>query len=199
MSAFAQTMWEANFIRRNKYELVGGTVSAILSYVAQVFKSNNRPDLRLDADSKTCFILQEQFRGYCYQDGTKLKQKALPMMVLRKVLELAVSQREKAIAWLLIGALFFAMISCEYLKVAPEETKWTKIIWVENVVLKKRNRVIQHNDPDLRSSDLVTIFFVFKKNDKHNKCIHWFKSGDTVLCLVISWATTFQRVYKIPE
>ena len=106
---------------------MGGTVSAILSYVAQVFKSNNRPDLRLDADSKTCFILQEQFRGYCYQDGTKLKQKALPMMVLRKVLELAVSQREKAIAWLLIGALFFAMISCEYLKVAPEETKRTKI------------------------------------------------------------------------
>ena len=56
------------------------------------------------------------------------------MMVLRKMLELTVvSEREKAIiAWLLIGALFFAMRFCEYLKVAPEETKRTKIIRVWN-------------------------------------------------------------------
>ena len=44
-------------------------------------------------------------------------------MVLRKILELAVSEREKAIAWLLIGALFFATRYCEYMKVSPEETK----------------------------------------------------------------------------
>ena len=83
-----------------------GTVSATLSYVAHAFRSKNSPDPRLDADGKTCFIFQEQFRGYLNQDGTKLKQKALPMMVLRKILELAVSEREKSIAWLLIGALF---------------------------------------------------------------------------------------------
>ena len=78
-------------------------------------------------------------------------QKALPMMVLRKMLELAVSEREKYIDWLLIVDLFFAMRSCEYLKVAPKETKRTKTIRRGNVVFKKGNRVIQHNDPDLRS------------------------------------------------
>ena len=67
------------------------------------------------------------------------------------MLELAVSERDEAIAWLLIGALFFAMRSCEYLEVAPEKTKRKKIIRVGNVVFKKGNRVIQHNDPDLRS------------------------------------------------
>ena len=45
------------------------------------------------------------------------------MMVLRNILELTVSEREKAIAWLLIGALFFAMRYCEYLTVASEEKK----------------------------------------------------------------------------
>ena len=106
MSALDQAMREATFTRRSKDEMVEGTVSATLSYVAQAFRSNNRPDARLYADGKTCFILQEQFRGYRNQDGTKLKQKALPMMVLRKMLELSVSEKENAIAWLLIGALF---------------------------------------------------------------------------------------------
>ena len=83
------------------------------------------------------------------------------MMVLRKILELTVSEIEKSISWLLIGALFFTMRFCEYLKVAPEETTRTKIIGVGNVVFKKGNRVIQHSDPDLRSSYLVRIIFVF--------------------------------------
>ena len=95
MSAFTQAMREATFTRRSKDEMVEGTVSATLSYVAQAFGSNNRPDPRLEADGKLLFILKEKFRGYHNQDGTKLKQKALPMMVLRKLLYLAVSEREK--------------------------------------------------------------------------------------------------------
>ena len=52
MSAFAQAMLEATFNRKNKDELVEGTVSATLSYVAQAFRSNNSPDTRLDAEVK---------------------------------------------------------------------------------------------------------------------------------------------------
>ena len=55
------------------------------------------------------------------------------------------------------------MGSCEYLKVAPEETKRTKKIRVGNVIFKKGNKVIQHNDPDLRSSDVVRIIFFPKR------------------------------------
>ena len=51
MSAFAQAMQEEAFTRINKDELMEGTVSATLSYVAQAFRSNNMPDPRLDADS----------------------------------------------------------------------------------------------------------------------------------------------------
>ena len=91
------------------------------------------------------------------------------------------------------------MIYCEYIKVAPEETKRTKIIRVGNVVFKKVNRVIHHNDPDLRSSDLVRIIFVLRNNDMWNICIYIFKSGDIDLCPVISWLTKFQIVHIIPE
>ena len=59
------------------------------------------------------------------------------MMVLRKMLELSSSKREKSATWLLIGAIFFAMRSCEYLKTGKEENKRTKIIRVGNVTFKK--------------------------------------------------------------
>ena len=58
MSAFAQDMQEATFTTRKKDELVEGTVSDTLSYLDQTLDSNNRTDPRLEADGKTCFILQ---------------------------------------------------------------------------------------------------------------------------------------------
>ena len=77
-------MLEETFTRRNKDELVEGTVSATLSYVEQAFSSNKSPDPRLEADCKTNFIFQEQLRGYGNKYNTNFKQKALPMMVLKK-------------------------------------------------------------------------------------------------------------------
>ena len=82
MSAFAQAMQEAHFSPTNRETLVEGTVCATLSYVAQAFRSNNRADPRLDVDGKTCFMLQEQYRGYRNSNGSRDKQKALPMLVL---------------------------------------------------------------------------------------------------------------------
>jgi hypothetical protein len=178
---------------------VEGTVNATLSYVAQAFGSVNRPDPRLDADGRMCFLLQEQFRAYCNQDGSRQKQKALPMLVLRKMMDLAVSNRDKAIAWLLIGAIFFAMQSCEYLKKSTEEKKQTKIIHVGDILFKKNNRVSRHDNPDLHMADLVRIKFCFQKNDKWDVCIHMFRSGDPLLCPVMAWAQTVQRVRKILE
>ena len=67
------------------------------------------------------------------------------------------------------------------------------------MVFKKGNRVIHHNEPDMRFSDLVRIIFVFQKNDKRNICIHMFKSGATVLCQMVLWETTVQIVRMIPE
>jgi hypothetical protein len=121
------------------------------------------------------------------------------MMVLRKMMDLSSSDREKAVSWLLIGAIFFAMRSCEYLQTASEEKKRTKIVRIGNVIFKKDNILVHHSDINLQHADLVRIKFSFQKNDKRDVCIHMFKSGDQILCPVIAWARTIQRVRKIPN
>ena len=127
MSGFAQAIREGTFSRKNHRELVEGTAVTTLAHVAQAFRSNNREDPRLDSDDKTCFILQEQYRGYSNQDKAIKKQKALPIMILRKMYELANSQKELALNQLCIGAIFFAMRSCEYLLTSHnEDSKRTK-------------------------------------------------------------------------
>jgi hypothetical protein len=120
------------------------------------------------------------------------------MMVLRKMMELSTSRREKAISWLLIGAIFFAMRSCEYLQTSSEDKKRTKIVRIGNVTFKKGNSIINHLDPLIFSADLVRVKFVFQKNDKRDVCIHMFRSGDSILCPVIAWAHTVSRVRNIP-
>ena len=119
------------------------------------------------------------------------------MIVLRKMHSIASSPRDKALSWLFIGAIFFAMRSCEYLKTAEESMKRTKIIRIGNIRLKKGSKVIDHSHPNLHNSDLVRITFEYQKNDKRDVSIHMFKSGDAILCPVKAWAETIKRVRRI--
>ena len=96
------------------------------------------------------------------------------MMVLRKLLSLANSEREEAVAWLLIGAIFFAMRSCEYLHTTGEETKRTKIVRVGKIIFKKGSRILPHSSEQLSKADLVRIVFEFQKNDHRDVMIHMF-------------------------
>ena len=177
-----------------------GTVNASLSYVAQAFRSNNRKDPRLDADGKTCFLIQEQLRAYRNQDGSRAKQKALPMRVLRKMYELAETPWDVAVTHLLIGAIFFAMRSCEYLKTsAHESSKRTKILRVSSILFKKNGRLLSHDATDLHEADIVRIKFEFQKNDRRDVCIHMFGTDDPVLNPVAAWAATIRRVRAIPS
>ena len=197
MSAFAQVVQEAAFSSQNSQLLVEGTVTSTTAYVAQAFRSNNREDPRLDSDGKTCFLLQEQFRGYKNKDGATKKRKALPLVVLQKLEDLSISVRDKAIALLLIGAIFFAMRSCEYLKTAPsDDEKRTKILCLRNFAFKKDGRLVDLNSPHLINADLIIITFEFQKNTKRNQAVHMFKTDDTVLNPVSAWARTIQRILK---
>ena len=68
-----------------------------------------------------------------------------------------------------------------------------------NIVFKKGNRLLKHDDPALSQADLVRVRFVFQKNDKRDVQIHMFKSGDDLLCPVKAWAMTVKRVRNIPS
>jgi hypothetical protein len=179
---------------------VEGTVQATLSYVAQAFGANNRPDPRLDSDGKTCFMLHELSRAYRNQDKSRKKQKALPMMVLRKILEVSETPWQQATSWLLIGAIFFAMRSCKYLNTnTPKADRRTKILRLRNIIFKKNGITIAHSAQGLEEADIVMIIFEFQKNDKRDIQVHMFQTSDRVLNPVIAWAKTVKRIWGYPD
>ena len=152
-------------------------------------------------DGKTNFILQEQLRGYKNLDGAKLKQKALPLSAVRKMMEMAVTHKDHAMAWLFVGAIFFAMRSCEYLQTGKDElSKRTKIIRIKNITFKKEGITMIQGTGDLIEANMVAITFEFQKNDRRDKTVHMFKTGDNIMCPVIAWATTVRRLRNtIPD
>ena len=110
-------------------------------------------------------------------------------------MDMAVSHKDIALAWLFIGAVFFAMRSCEYLKTShQEDSKRTKIIRLANIKFKKRDRMLNHRQDKLTDADLVVITFEFQKNDKRNRRVHMFRTDEGIMCPVVAWASTVKRI-----
>ena len=72
-------------------------------------------------------------------DRGRTKQKALLMMILRQIMiELSITHGVIALGQLCIGAIFFAMRSCEYIRrFHQEDSKRTKVVSLKNIRLKK--------------------------------------------------------------
>jgi hypothetical protein len=117
LAAFCQSIREGRFGSKSPKLLKAASVQATLDCVAQAYKLADRADPRLDADGKLAFLLQRQFRGYKSADPGEKPQVAITGSVLRKFYQLALSAFDKALCELFIGALFFAMRSCKYIKV----------------------------------------------------------------------------------
>ena len=77
ISGFAQAVRIGIFSKGHNKNLVEGTVTTTVVYVAQTFRANSRNDPIFDSDGKTCFMLQEQYRGYRNTDGSKKTWKSL--------------------------------------------------------------------------------------------------------------------------
>ena len=121
------------------------------------------------------------------------------MMVLRKMMHLSTTPWEVATSWLLIGAIFFAMRSCEFLQTTSrEESKRTKILRLRNVQFTLQGKILPHSHPQLEECDIVIITFEFQKNDTRDTQIHMFKTSDHLLNPVKAWAKTIQRVRGYP-
>jgi len=165
--------------------------------VAQTFKLANRPDPRLDADGKFAFLLQRQLRGYRATDPGEVPQAAVTGSVLRKFYQLSISPMDKALCELFIGAFFFAMRSCEYVKV--QGPRKTKLLIVKNIRFFCGNAQLQPSDPKLRLADCVSITFESQKRDTKNDVITQHRSGDCVLCPVRIWASIVKRIYSYPS
>ena len=105
-------------------------------------------------------------------------------------MDLSLSDKDNAIVWLLIGAIFFAMRSCEYLKTGAEESKRTKIIRAGGIKFKKKGRLLSTKTDDIATAEFVIITFEFQKNELRNRAVHMYSTDDPVLNPVIeriSW------------
>jgi hypothetical protein len=160
--------------------------------VAQAYKLADRADPRLDHDGKLAFLLQRQLRGYKAVDPGEKPQVAITGSVLRKFYQLAISDFDKALCTLFIGAFFFAMRSCEYIKV--QGYRKTKLLELRNIRFFKGNTLIPHSSPFLSSAECVSITFELQKRDAKDDTITQHHSDDKLLCPVIVWASIVQRI-----
>ena len=89
------------------------------------------------------------------------------------------------------------MRSCEYLQTNKEEqSKRTKIVRLRNIVFKRQGTTIPQEEQISTQANMVAITFEFQKNDRRNKTVHMFKTGDSLMCPVIAWANTVKRILQ---
>lgn len=117
------------------------------------------------------------------------------------MMEVALTPHDIAITWLLIGAIFFAMRSCEYIYTStPEKDRKTKTVRVGDITFKKNCFVIPHTSSSiLPTADVVIIIFRDQKNGDKGKQVHMFRTDDDILCPVKAWAATVTRIRAIPR
>jgi hypothetical protein len=91
---------------------------------------------------------------------------------------------------------FFAMHSCEYLKVAKPDQQRTKILSLRNVRFFRGVEQLGHDDRELEFSDCVTLTFEKQKKDKKMDTVALMASKDARLCPVRAVAAIVRRIRK---
>jgi hypothetical protein len=103
---------------------------------------------------------------------------------------------DHAIGKLASGSFFYAMRSCEYLKVSGPRK--TKLLLVEDIQFHVANREINHSSPQIFDSDTVTITFKDQKNGELMQSRTAWRTNDPLLCPVNAWASIVARIVSYP-
>ena len=166
--------------------------------MAQAFREDEFPNPTKDRDGELGRLLSRLFRAFRKGDPNPVQQKALPIGVLREVAKLQITESQRAISQLLIGAFFFAMRYCEYLNVPQSEKRRTEILKLRNIRFLKDGKKLPHDSPLLEYADSVSITFEFQKKDERNDTVTQIFSEDELLCPVRSWAAVVRRIWSYP-
>jgi hypothetical protein len=93
-------------------------------------------------------------------------------------------------------AFFFAMRSCEYLKVTSDRR--THPLRLRNLVFRRCNAIVPHDNPNLHLADTITVMFEYQKTELRNDSITQSKPGYILLCPVGAGATIVRRLLANP-
>jgi hypothetical protein len=154
----------------------------------------DRPDPRLDQDGRFTLLLQKQLRGYSTSDPPPKPQPALTASILCQFYHMAVSDFDKALCNLFIGAFFFAMRSCEY--VQEYRPRRTKLLSVKSVKFYKGRRIISILEPGFDRASSISITFELQKKDAKGDIITQHATGNQLLCPVKTWIRIISRIMK---
>ena len=170
-----------------------------MDYVDSSFRDNFRRDPRLGEDGKPSRVLSKQYKGYKNKDPNESQQKALPFCVVKQVLQDQVTAKAQASGHLIVGAMFFAMRSCEYLHAPANETRRTKVLNLHNLRFFQHGKALPHNYPQLYTADTIAITFVFQKSDERNEEVAMHCTADPFLCPVKVYADLVSRIRTHPK
>ena len=110
-------MREGRFARQSHGTLAEGTVRGTISFVSSSFRDNGRANPTKDEDGDLGRVLSRLFRAFRNKDPNPKQQKALHAQLLVMMYTNNQTESQEAIGQLGISAFFWAMRSCEYLKV----------------------------------------------------------------------------------
>jgi hypothetical protein len=179
---------------RGNDNLVAGTCRAAIDAVCQAFRAAGWEDPGKDTNGNLAFVLQRQMRGYKNNDPAEQPQKAIPFGLLMKMIyrktKDALRLRFQQLSHM---AFFFAMRSCEYLKV--QGSRRTQPIRRCDITFRDRfNRIIPHTSEALHTAESVSITFRFQKKDIRDDTITQSRSGNKNFCPVVACATIVRQM-----
>ncbi len=194
MGAFAVALCQGQFSRAADAPLAHITVGDTLNLVAATFRDNGRDDPKGDAENNVARLLRHQLRSYPKDDPKELQQKALPVCVLRLILASKSTEMRTVMGHLAAAAHFWAMSSCEYLKVPKSEQRQTKQLCLRNIAFIKDGKILNNSSTNLNSADCIAITFEQQKNNRKADTVTQWKTNDVNLCPVKIWMSIVKRI-----
>ena len=162
--------------------------------MAATFREHGRKDPKKDVNNNVARLLRQQLRSYKKDDPKTVEQKALPLCVIPLILSDRSSELQPAMGNLVAAAHFWAMRSCEYLKVPKPDQQQTKQLCIRNIAFIRYGKIIDHSSPNLHLADCVSVTFERQKNDRKSDTVTQWKMLDPVLCPVKIWASIVTRI-----
>jgi hypothetical protein len=155
-----------------------------------------------DQEEKETFTpdLNKLFSGMEANSPNTVRQKAITPKLLRYLIYTTSATVNNDptdhAADLIVGAFFFAMRACEYVKTpVPGKTKRIRLGCI-HFLSSNRSRV-PHDDPDLLAkAKFVTVVFEDQKNGERFEARTQEKTKDRILCPVIRFGRAVQRILK---
>ena len=151
--------------------------------VAEEFRAKNQNNPRNDKYGKKNLQLQFQLRVCNNKDPTKKQEKYFNPFFLRQFFHGAITSMQLSITNLSIPGLFFAMISCKYVKVT---------------VLGVTAQKYRTDHPGTFQAQSVFLHFEDKNNGKKMDRNTQEATGDPVLCKFQSSVALVQNTLNLP-